>query len=85
MTHSSFCTVVNLLAWAGGGRLCWLLGQAMEEALGMTRVVCEELLARGKKTFLRRKLEEGGTRALDDPALSRRLRHCAANLGVSLR
>lgn len=59
--------------------------QAMEEALGMTRVVCRELLVRGKKNFLRRKLEEGGRQAVDDPTRARRLRQCAADLGVSLR
>ena len=59
--------------------------KAMEETLGMTRVVCEELLARGKKTFVRGRLEGAGSRALDDPSCARRLRECALNLGVSLR
>lgn len=51
----------------------------------MTRVVCEELLARGKKSFVRRRVEEAGARAMDDPSQARRLRQCADNLGVSLR
>lgn len=57
----------------------------MEDALGMTAVVCNELVARGKKSFLRRRVEEGGTRALDDASYARQIRECAANLGVSLR
>lgn len=59
--------------------------QVMEESLGMTKVVCEELNTRGKKSFLRRRLEEAGARAMDDPSQARRLRQCAENLGVSLR
>lgn len=59
--------------------------QAIEEALGMTKVVCEELVARGKKSFVRRRVEEAGARAMDDPSQARRLRQCADNLGISLR
>lgn len=59
--------------------------QAMEEALGMTGVVCEELLTRGKKSFVRRRVEDAGVRAMDDPKQARRLRQCAENLGISLR
>lgn len=51
----------------------------------MTRVVCEELLVRGKKAFLRRKLEEKRGRAMDDPGYCKRVRECAVGLGISLR
>lgn len=59
--------------------------QAMEEELGMTRVVCEELLSRGKKSFVRQRVEAAGPRAMDDPSSARALRECATSLGVSLR
>lgn len=51
----------------------------------MTAVVCKELLARGKKSFVRRKVEDAGARAMDDPLCARKLRECAADLGLSLR
>lgn len=51
----------------------------------MTGVVCQELLARGKKSFVRRKVDEAGLRVTDDPACARALRECADGLGVSLR
>lgn len=51
----------------------------------MAAVVCGELLARGGKAFLRRKLEGVDGRGLDDALNSKRLRECAESLGLRLR
>ncbi|CAM9682208.1 unnamed protein product [Choristocarpus tenellus] len=57
----------------------------IEETLGMTPIVCEEVVYRGKKTFLRRMVEDRGDKAWDDPAHARVLRECAMGLSISLR
>ncbi|CAM9275179.1 unnamed protein product [Ectocarpus fasciculatus] len=53
--------------------------KAMEEVLGMTGVVCEELMARGTKAFVRRRVEEER-----DPAVARAmLEHARSSLGLA--
>ncbi|CAM9821657.1 unnamed protein product [Ectocarpus sp. 6 AP-2014] len=53
--------------------------KAMEELLGMTGVVCEELMARGTKSFVRRRVEEER-----DPAVARAmLEHARSSLGLA--
>ncbi|CAN0520056.1 unnamed protein product, partial [Ectocarpus sp. 12 AP-2014] len=53
--------------------------KAMEEVLGMTGVVCEELMARGTKSFVRRRVEEER-----DPAVAKAmLEHARSSLGLA--
>lgn len=51
----------------------------------MTPVICEELLTRSKKTFVRQKVEEASARELDDISHVRKIRQCVETLGVNLR
>ncbi|CAB1098104.1 unnamed protein product [Ectocarpus sp. CCAP 1310/34] len=53
--------------------------KAMEEVLGMTGVVCEELMVRGTKSFVRRRVEEER-----DPAVAKAmLEHARSSLGLA--
>lgn len=75
-------SILSTILTLGGFAFCC---QAMEETLGMTAVVCDELLARGKKAYLRRLVQEEGRDARDDPIAARELRECSDRLGISLR
>ncbi|CBJ27230.1 conserved unknown protein [Ectocarpus siliculosus] len=65
----------------------WALGavdtaslKAIEEVLGMTGVVCEELMARGTKSFVRRRVEEER-----DPAVARAMLETRAGTTAARR